>query len=116
MATQDQALGCSQGDTFNFAIQLTANPDGSQPDLTGASGVWSLLEGNYDEADALITKATPVGGVIQNIGGKWAAVFGLLPADTMNLRPGLYFHKCKITLSSGEVSHIEGGPFNLDIG
>jgi hypothetical protein len=116
MAQIDQALGCSQGDTFNFAITLTANEDGTQPDLTGAQAAWVLTDGNYQGAEILLAKKPPDVVVNQDDGGAWQVVVGLDPADTQDIRPGTYFHQCKVLLAGGAISHIEGGPFKLSFG
>jgi hypothetical protein len=116
MAQIDQALGCAQGDTFNFAITLTANEDGTTPDLTGASAAWLMFDGSYQGADILLAKKAPDVVVNQDDSGNWQVVIGLDPADTQDIRPGNYFHQCKVSLASGAISHIEGGMFKLSFG
>jgi hypothetical protein len=115
MATLDQALGCSQGDTFNFAIQVQPNADNTTPDLTGAQAAWVMLDGNYQGATILLGKKTP-DVVVNQDGGIWQVVVGLDPADTENIPPGTYYHQCKVMLAGGDSYHIEGGPFVLSFG
>lgn len=116
MPTTDQALSCVQGDTFNFAITLQANPDNTAPDLSGATAQWKLFDGNYQEAETLLAKVTPDVIVNQDDQNNWQVVVGLNPVDTQNIAPGIYYHQAKVILSGGGVSHIEGGPFNLAFG
>jgi hypothetical protein len=104
MPTIDQALGCRQSDTFAFAITILPYADGSIPDLTGASAVWALKEGNYTGAGALISKTDAPSIVInQDDESNWQVVVGLEPEDTINIPRGMYYHQCKVTLASGDI-------------
>src|SRR3954468_12975695 len=114
MATRDQNIGCRIGDSFTFPISILPYPDGTQPDLTGASARWGLQEGNYTGAAVLVDKTVPPFIFIQQDDAlNWQVVVELDPIDTVNLARGIYYHQCKVTLSTGIVSHIEGGAFAL---
>jgi hypothetical protein len=117
MATSDQVLGCSQGDTFNFAVTLQPNQDSTLPDLTGATAAWVLLDGNYQGAEILLGKRSPDVVVNKDDSNNWQVVVGLDPVDTQDIPPGNYYHQCKVVLPGGAGSyHIEGGPFALAFG
>jgi hypothetical protein len=114
MPTRDQNIGCTQGDSFTFAITVLPYPDNTQPDLTGASARWALQAGNYSGAEVLVDKTAPPDIFINtDDSGNWQVVVELEPDDTINLPRGIYYHQCKVTLSTGVVSHIEGGAFLL---
>lgn len=112
MTVANQSLGCTVGDTFAFAITMQPNPDATIPDLTGATATWDLLEGDFAEAVVLIHKTIGTGVSITQIDGAWTIIVGLTPTDTA-IAPGLYYHKCELTLADGSKSHPETGPFVL---
>lgn len=113
MPTQDQNIGCTQGDSFTFGITVLPYADNTVPDLTGASAVWALQEGNFDGANVLITKDNPPEIFITQDAGSWQVIVELDPADTIGIPRGTYYHTCKVTLATGVISHIEGGAFLL---
>lgn len=111
MSFNDEALGCAQGDTFTFAIDMQPNSDGSLPDLTGASAEWALEDGNYKGARVWLTKS----GAIQRAdSGVWFITVTLTHDDTLSVRAGVRHHICKVTLADGSVSHPASGPFKID--
>jgi hypothetical protein len=114
MATRDQNIGCTQGDDFTFAITILPYPDGTVPDLAGASARWALMEGNFTGAAVLIDK-TASGEIFINTDdeGNWQVVVELDSANTQNIPRGMYYHQCVVTLAGGLKSHIEGGAFLL---
>jgi hypothetical protein len=112
MSIAGQAIGCAQGDTFPFEIDLQATDD-PVPDLTGAAAQWVLAESWFDGAKVYVTKAVGSGVTLQNDAGVWKIIVSLLPADTANIPPGTLFHETKVTLSNGVVSHVTTGPFEL---
>jgi hypothetical protein len=114
MPTRDQNTGCTIGDSFTLGINVLPYADGTQPDLTGASAVWSLSEGNYTGAAVLITKDEPPEIFINQLEDlSWQIVVELEPADTISIPRGMYYHQCRVTLAGGLVSHIDGGAFLL---
>jgi hypothetical protein len=112
MPTTDQNLSCSQGDDFTFAVAVLPYADGSVANLTGASAQWELNEGNYQGAATLLTKSAPPHIIVDAPGAQ--IVVELDAIDTENIAPGRYFHQVRLTLSTGVVSHIASGAFDLN--
>jgi hypothetical protein len=114
MATRDQNLGCTIGDDFSFAVVMLPYPDGTLPDLTGATASWALQEGNFTGAAILIQKTTaPDIFVNQDDNLNWQIVVSLEAEDTINIPRGIYYQQTRIVLGNGVVSHVEGGAFAL---
>jgi hypothetical protein len=114
MATRDQDLSCTIGDSFTFGITILPYEDGSMPDLVGAIPRWCLQEGNFTDAAILIDKNGPPHiFVTQDDAGNWVVNIELEPEDTTGLVRGRYYHTCKLTLASGVVSHVASGGFFL---
>jgi hypothetical protein len=114
MPTRDQNIGCTQGDSFTFAITILPYPDNTVPDLTAATAQWVMQEGNYTDAAVLVVKnAPPHIYISQDEAANWQVVVGPDPEDTANLPRGMYYHQCRVALANGEVSHVEGGAFLL---
>jgi hypothetical protein len=111
MPTTNQNLECAQGDDFSFAVAVLPYTDGSVADLTGATAQWELCEGNYQGAATLLTKDTPPGIFVDVSGAQ--IVIELDAIDTESIPPGRYFHQVRINLSTGIISHIASGAFDL---
>lgn len=111
-----QAVGCTKGDYFPFTIGIDPYEDGTYPDLTGATALWTLYEGMFEGAQALLQKSSADGGVTINRDDAthWQLIVNLDPADTASIPAGLYYHDAKVLIGGGtQPSHIEGGPFEL---
>lgn len=114
MATEtNQSLSCAQGDSFAFAIDMQPNPDGTSPDLTGATASWALCQSWFKGAALYLTKNSGAGITIEQANGVWQVIVVLDPADTANVPYGMLYHECKVTLADGSVSHVATGPFEL---
>lgn len=116
MPEVNQSLGCPKGDSFTFSIAMQPNPDGSLPDLTGATAVWYLAEGQFDGAPIYVTKTNANGLSISKPATTWIITVGLDPADTATVPAGTYFQQCKVTLQDGGTDRVESGPFVLSVG
>ena len=63
-------------------------------DLAGATIKWVL----YDDANsALLLTKTTTSGITITAAGSGLFTVALLPADTVSIAPGLYYHECEIT-------------------
>jgi hypothetical protein len=112
----NQTIGCSQGDSFVFEIDIQDDTDPSTPavDLTGATGQWVLAESWFSGAKTYLTKTPGAGLFINQEGGVWKVIVQLAPADTVGLPSGTLYHDCKVTLTDGTVAHVTSGEFILD--
>jgi hypothetical protein len=112
----NQTIGCSQGDSFVFEIDIQDDTDPTTPavDLTGATGQWVLAESWFSGAKTYLTKTPGAGLFINQEGGVWKVIVQLAPADTVGVPSGTLYHDCKVTLTDGTVAHVTSGEFILD--
>jgi hypothetical protein len=98
------------GDTLSLRIPI-ANPDGSRPNLAGASGKWWLTpKSSSAPAEALLKKE---GIALQNAATTPTLVVSLSPADTRDIPPGVYYHEAEITDADGNISTVMTGRFTI---
>jgi hypothetical protein len=109
MTEVNQALGCKQGDSYDFSITMQPGED-----LTGAEIEWTLTEGLFYGARAVLTKA-PASVFLNSDPGinRWQIIMQLTSAETAAIAPATYYHEAKVKLNTGKIRTIEGGPFVL---
>jgi hypothetical protein len=98
------------GDTLSLRIPIL-NPDGTKPNLAGASGKWWLAPAATSAAAQALLKKE--GLALQNAATAPTLVVDLAPLDTRDLLPGLYYHEAEITDANGNVSTVMTGRFTL---
>ena len=95
MTKKAQNLEMVAGDHADIVIAVTAS-NGVIKNLTGATIKWTL----YDDANgAFVLNKTTGGGVTVTDGPGGVCTVALVPADTLAVAPGIYYHECEVTVS-----------------
>jgi hypothetical protein len=116
MPATDQTVTSWMGDTHIIAIPVK-DGDNNNVDLTGASADWWMgKNANAKGADVYIKKSSAVPTEIQltNNLGLWTVTIKILPADTETLKPGKWYHECRVTDSAGNMARVSLGSFVLN--
>jgi hypothetical protein len=102
MAETNQNFSMYQGETKNLVVNVTKE-DGTALDLTGSTVTWALRQ-RMSSMSNLITKSTPNQITISSN----TLTVHLIPSDTTSLK-GSFYHECKMTDTSGNVSELFTG-------
>lgn len=102
MTQTNQNFSMYQGETKNLVVPIT-DENGNNLSLTGSTITWALRQ-RMTSTSNLITKSTPSQITINSN----TLTVHLLPTDTASIK-GAFYHECKMTDTSGNVSELFTG-------
>lgn len=103
MPATNQNFGMWAGNFMTLQIEVRL-PDGTAPDLTGASAAWKLSDD--PGGTALITKSASIVGPTAD---PPVVQVSIDAADTADLPAGQYWHEAEVTDSLGRLTTVAVG-------
>lgn len=99
------------GDTLNLNVTIYDGVTGANKSIANATIKWVL----YDEAtDTAALNKTLASGITITNGLLGQCTIALLPANTVSLAPGVYYHEVEVTDEAGNVSTVLTGHITIN--
>lgn len=112
MTKRAQNYEMHAGETIDLAVVVIDKATRGRKNLAGATIKWVL----YDEVgeSAVLSKSTETVGEITDVDGlNGLFTVALLPADTIDVAPGTYYHESEVVDSGGSASVVFTGQVKI---